>query len=111
MSLLSDLRTLEELELENQRVFFRMDLDVAIDGDVVSAVDIGRIQSALASLRFAAQAGARIIIGSHRGQPKGKAGETAHGQRGQHDPQSDSDNSGDAGAKDDQGYVSHILFL
>jgi len=72
MSLLSDLRTLEELELENQRVFFRMDLDVALDGDAVSAVDIGRIQSALASLRFAAQAGARIIIGSHRGQPKGK---------------------------------------
>ena len=72
MSLLSDLRTLEELELENQRVFFRLDLDVAIDGDVVAAADIGRIRAALPSLRHAAQTGARIIIGSHRGQPKGK---------------------------------------
>jgi phosphoglycerate kinase len=72
MSLLSDLRTLEELELENQRVFFRLDMDVALDGEGVAPVDAGRIQASLASLRYAAQAGARIIIGSHRGQPKGK---------------------------------------
>jgi phosphoglycerate kinase len=72
MSLLSDLRTLEELELENQRVFFRLDMDIALDGDSLASVDAGRIQASLASLRYAAQAGARIIIGSHRGQPKGK---------------------------------------
>ncbi len=72
MSLLSDLRTLEELELENQRVFFRLDLDVTLDGDGVAPVDASRIQASLASLRHASQAGARIIIGSHRGQPKGK---------------------------------------
>jgi len=72
MSLLSDLRTLEELELENKRVFFRLDLDLALDGQVVAPSDLGRLQAALPSLRHAAQAGARIIIGSHRGHPKGK---------------------------------------
>ena len=72
MTLLSELRTLEDLKLENQRVFFRLDLDVAIDGDAVADNDVGRIQAALPSLRHAAQAGARIIIGSHRGQPKGR---------------------------------------
>lgn len=72
MSLLSDLRTVEELELENQRVFFRLDMDVAVEGDTVAITDTGRIRAALPSLRHAAQAGARIIIGSHRGHPKGK---------------------------------------
>ena len=72
MSLLSDLRSLEELELENKRVFFRLDLDLALDGQAIASADIGRLQSALQSVKHAAQAGARIIIGSHRGQPKGK---------------------------------------
>ena len=73
MSLLSDLRTLEELDLESQRVFVRLDLDVSVDPNTGAVVECQRIQSALATLKHVAQAGARVIIGSHRGQPKGKA--------------------------------------
>jgi len=72
MSLLSDLRSLEDLELENKRVFFRLDLDLAVDGQGIVASDIGRLHAAIPSLKHAAQAGARLVIGSHRGQPKGK---------------------------------------
>ncbi len=72
MSLLSDLHSVEELELENKRVFFRLDLDVAVDSQGVVVSDVSRLQAALPSLKHAAQAGARIIIGSHRGQPKGR---------------------------------------
>jgi len=72
MSFSSNLRSIEELELENQRVFFRLDLDVVIDETTASIADTSRIQAAIPGLRHAAQAGARIIIGSHRGQPKGK---------------------------------------
>jgi phosphoglycerate kinase len=72
MSLLSDLRTAEELELENQRVFVRLDLDLNVDGATGTIADSQRIQTALATLKYLAQGGARIIIGSHRGQPKGK---------------------------------------
>ncbi len=72
MTTLSELRTVHDLELENQRVFFRLDLDVAVNGGSVALADIGRLKAALPSLNHAAQAGARIIIGSHRGQPKGR---------------------------------------
>jgi phosphoglycerate kinase len=72
MTLLSELRTVEELELENRRVFFRLDLDVTVDADSISPTDLGKLQAALPSLRYAAEAGARLIIGSHRGQPKGR---------------------------------------
>jgi len=73
MSLLTDLPTIEDLELENQRVFIRLDLDLAIDGNTGTVADGQRIETALPTLKYAANAGARIIIGSHRGQPKGKA--------------------------------------
>jgi len=72
MSLLSDLPSVEELELENKRVFFRLDLDLAVDAQGVVHSDVSRLEGALPSLKHAAQAGARIIIGSHRGQPKGR---------------------------------------
>ena len=73
MTPLSELRTVEDLELENQRVFFRLDLDVTIESDTVAQPDVGKMKAALPSLHLAAQAGARIIIGSHRGHPKGRS--------------------------------------
>jgi len=73
MSLLSNLPTVEDLELENQRVFIRLDLDLAVDSASGAISDTQRLEAALPSLKYAAAAGARIIIGSHRGQPKGKA--------------------------------------
>ncbi len=72
MSLLSNLRTVEDLELENQRVFVRLDLDLAIDANTGAVSDSQRLEATLSTLRHVASAGARIIIGSHRGQPKGK---------------------------------------
>lgn len=69
---LPDLRTLQELNLENQRVFVRLDLDLPVDASTGELSDTQRLVAALPTLQQAASAGARIIIGSHRGQPRGK---------------------------------------
>jgi phosphoglycerate kinase len=46
---------------------------VVVDGSTGSILDLQRLEAALPTLKHAADAGARVIIGSHRGQPKGKA--------------------------------------
>ena len=55
-------------QLAGQRVFIRADLNVPID-DVGNITDDTRIRAALAGLRFAANAGARVMVTSHLGRP------------------------------------------
>jgi len=71
MASLEGIRSIEELELEGKRVFIRVDYNVPFD-DKGEITDDDRIVRSLPTIRHAVQAGAKVILASHLGRPKGK---------------------------------------
>ncbi len=60
----------EEKNLRNKKILLRLDLNVPLDGDVIT--DSTRIDKILPTLEFLISQNAKIIIISHVGRPKGK---------------------------------------
>lgn len=65
-----DKLSIRDLELKGQRVFIRVDFNVPLKNGIIE--DDSRIQGALPTIRYAIEHGARIILASHLGRPKGE---------------------------------------
>ncbi|HEY4156739.1 MAG TPA: phosphoglycerate kinase [Polyangiaceae bacterium] len=71
MGTLDGIKTIDDLHLENQRVFIRVDFNVPLDKSGKITND-ERIRASLPTIKKAIASGARVILASHLGRPKGK---------------------------------------
>src|SRR5581483_3858882 len=68
------MKIIDELELTGKRAFVRVDYNVPLasrDGRV-EITDDSRIRASLPTVRYAIEHGARVVLASHLGRPKGK---------------------------------------
>ncbi len=66
-----DKMTIEDLPIRGKRVFIRVDFNVPLDANLM-ITDDRRIRSTLPTINYAIDEGAKVIIASHLGRPKGK---------------------------------------
>lgn len=63
--------TIEDIPIKGKRVFIRADFNVPLDDNLV-ITDDRRIRSTLPTINYAIDEGAKVILASHLGRPKGK---------------------------------------
>ncbi len=66
---LDGIRSIENFSLEDKRVFIRVDFNVPMKNGVIT--DDTRLKAALPTIQFAIEKGAKIVLASHWGRPKG----------------------------------------
>ncbi len=66
-------RTIEDIQdLKGKKVLMRVDFNVPMDKETGAITDETRIQGALPSIKYLYQHGAKVILCSHLGRPKGE---------------------------------------
>lgn len=63
------LRSVSELDVKGKTVFLRVDFNVPLAGDVIT--ETHRIDSALPTIEYLVEKGARLVVASHMGRPGG----------------------------------------
>ncbi|MEW1752254.1 phosphoglycerate kinase [Streptomyces angustmyceticus] len=63
------MKTIDDLQVAGQRVFVRADLNVPLDGTTIT--DDGRIRAVAPTIAKLVERGAKVIVASHLGRPKG----------------------------------------
>ncbi len=63
------MKTIDDLQVAGKRVFVRADLNVPLDGTGIT--DDGRIRAVAPTIAKLAERGAKVIVASHLGRPKG----------------------------------------
>lgn len=63
------MKTIEDLDVSGKRVFVRADLNVPLSGTTIT--DDGRIRAAVPTITKLVASGAKVIVASHLGRPKG----------------------------------------
>ena len=64
-------RTIEDLDVKGKRVFLRVDFNVPLD-ESGNILDASRIIAELPTIKYLLKKGAKVIICSHLGRPKGE---------------------------------------
>ena len=65
---LKGIKSIEDFNLKDKRVFLRLDLNVPIKDGVVQ--DMTRIDASLPTIRYALDHGAKLVVASHLGRPE-----------------------------------------